>query len=587
MQQFRKQSLQRKLPLFIFVLLLLMVMSFGGLSYIGIKQTAEDAAKERLQILAQQLSGMYAQSAVPLLNNTKAAATNPAVVAFLRSAGADSVNAVEHLLEKLQPDTTWFYIQLLDKNRLPFAGIHNPLVNDTLQPETLIPGYPNTNDTGRVSKLYIKDEAFYYALCAAITDNKQHIGYLVRWRKMYNSKENIERVSQLLGKNVVMYVGNTDGGLWSDLRKQVNGLPATKEEDEAMFTYQRNQQTFLAAQSLVRNADWKVLVTVPQENVLLPAKQFLQKASGIAVLVLLVGLLLTWLLSRSITGPINKLAKAAGAIAKGDFSQTAELKRHDELGVLAKAFNQMAKEVKDTQENLEANVAKRTAQLERANKELEAFSYSVSHDLRSPLRAVSGYAMILKDDYQSQLNEEGNRLIDTIIKNARMMGQLIDDLISFSRIGRKDADLQQVNMQQLVEQVITELKVQRPGKKYHFVLHKLPSCTTDPQLIKQVWVNLIDNAMKYSSLQEEPVIEIGATMKNGKTEYYVKDNGVGFDMHYSHKLFGVFQRLHRQDEFEGTGIGLALVKRIIERQNGTIHAESSIGNGAVFAFSLT
>lgn len=404
---------------------------------------------------------------------------------------------------------------------------------------------------------------------------------------MYNSKENIERVSQLLGENVAMYVGNTDGSLWSDLRTQVSGLPVTKEEDKALFTYQRNKQIFLAAQNLVHNADWKVLVTVPEENVLLPTKQFLQKASGIAVLVLLIGLLFTWLLSRSITGPINKLAKAAGAIAKGDFSQTAELKRHDELGVLAKAFNQMAKEVKDTQQNLEANVNKRTAQLELANKELEAFSYSVSHDLRAPLRAVSGYAMMLKDDYQTQLNEEGNRLIDTIIKNARMMGQLIDDLISFSRISRKETDLRPVNMQQMVEQVIAELKTQRSGKKYQFIIHNLPPCNTDPQLIKQVWINLIDNAMKYSSLQEEPVIEIGTTLKNEKTEYYVKDNGVGFDMDYSDKLFGVFQRLHRQDEFEGTGIGLALVKRIIERQNGSIRAESSNGNGAVFAFSLS
>ncbi|NCU04537.1 MAG: HAMP domain-containing protein, partial [Chitinophagaceae bacterium] len=264
-----------------------------------------------------------------------------------------------------------------------------------------------------------------------------------------------------------------------------------------------------------------------------------------------------------------------------------ELKRTDELGALAHAFNVMANEINDTQKNLEAIVAKRTAQLEQANKELEAFSYSVSHDLRAPLRAVGGYAAMLNEDHAASLDDEGKRIAAAIVKNAGMMGQLIDDLIGFSRINRKQANVQEINMQQMVEQVVEELKAQRPNKNYRFVIHALPACKTDPQLIKQVWLNLVDNAMKYSALEDEPVIEIGATHTNGKVEYYVKDNGVGFDMKYSDKLFGVFQRLHRQDEFEGTGIGLALVKRIVERQHGSLRAEGSIGSGAVFSFSFS
>jgi len=583
----KRQSIQRKLPFLIFILLLVMMLAFGWLSYIGIRKTSEAAAKERLLILSQQLSSMYTQSAASVMNATRTAASSPAVKSFLLSAGRDSAEAVDMLLRKLKPDTTWINIQLLNANRQPVAAVDTDNVDDSVKLSSIIPGYPTAADTGLVSSLYMKGEAFYYALCGAVVHGGKLTGYLLRWRKMYSSKENIERVSKLLGKEVVLYVGNADGSLWSDLRTEVKGLPATIETDSAVITYARGGEDYMAAQSLVRNTKWKVMVTMPEHKVLQPATEFLRIAVSSAVLLLLIGIVLTWLISRSITKPLDKLAVAARGIAKGDFSQKVELNRADELGVLSHAFNVMAKEVSDTQKSLETNVAKRTAQLEQANKELEAFSYSVSHDLRAPLRAVSGYANMLQEDHAPSLNEDGKRIVGTIVNNARMMGQLIDDLISFSRISRKETNVEEVNMQQVVEQVIAELKTQRPGKNYRFVMHALPVCKTDPQLIKQVWVNLVDNAMKYSSLEEEPVIEIGATHTNGKVEYYVKDNGVGFDMKYSDKLFGVFQRLHRQDEFEGTGIGLALVKRIVDRQNGSLRAEGNIGRGAVFAFSFS
>lgn len=583
----KRQSIQRKLPFLIFILLLVMMLAFGWLSYIGIRKTSEAAAKERLLILSQQLSGMYTQSAAPVINATRTAAASPAVKSFLLSAGRDSAEAVDLLLRKLKPDTTWINIQLLNANGQQLVAVDADNVHDSVKLSSLIPGFPTAADTGLVSRLYIKGEAFYYALCGAVVHEGKLIGYLLRWRKMHNSKQNIERVSQLLGKEVVLYVGNADGSLWSDLRTEVKGLPATIETDSAVITFARGGEDYMAAQSLVRNTKWKVMVTMPEHKLLQPATEFLRIAVSSAALLLLIGIVLTWLISRSITKPLEKLAVAARGIAKGDFSQTVELDRADELAVLSHAFNVMAKEVNDTQKSLETNVAKRTAQLEQANKELEAFSYSVSHDLRAPLRAVSGYANILKEDHAASLNEDGKRIVGIIVSNAHMMGQLIDDLISFSRISRKETNIEEVNMQQLVEQVIAELKTQRTGKNYRFVMHALPVCKTDPQLIKQVWVNLVDNAMKYSSLEKEPVIEIGATHTNGKVEYYVKDNGVGFDMKYSDKLFGVFQRLHRQDEFEGTGIGLALVKRIVERQNGSLRAEGDIGRGAVFAFSFS
>ncbi|RCH53655.1 hypothetical protein DJ568_16600 [Mucilaginibacter hurinus] len=242
-------------------------------------------------------------------------------------------------------------------------------------------------------------------------------------------------------------------------------------------------------------------------------------------------------------------------------------------------------EILQLNESLEKKVVERTEQLQAANKELESFSYSVSHDLRTPLRAVSGYATMLKEDFEDKLGDEGNRIINTIINSARLMGQLIDDLLAFSRLGRKELAVYKVDMYTLVKNCLRELLDGEP-LNYEIKLQQLPDCEADPSMIKHVWMNLLGNAIKYSSKTLNPVIDIGFVSQEGSVIYYVKDNGVGFDMQYSNKLFGVFQRLHRQDEFEGTGVGLALVKRIIDKHGGTIWAESSPGEGAVFYIKL-
>jgi len=236
-------------------------------------------------------------------------------------------------------------------------------------------------------------------------------------------------------------------------------------------------------------------------------------------------------------------------------------------------------------EQLEERVKNRTQLLELVNKELESFSYSVSHDLRSPLRAVSGYSKIILEDYSDKLDSEGNRLLNNIIDNAKMMGQLIDDLLTFSRLGRKELTMGDIDMQDLVQGCLLEVLGNTAGK-YAVEVETLLNCTGDANMLKQVWMNYIGNAVKYSANNPAAKILIGSRLENDTIIYYIKDNGVGFDMHYAHKLFGVFQRLHRADEFEGTGVGLALVKRIVSKHNGAVWAESQLGNGATFYFSL-
>ncbi|HXU28685.1 MAG TPA: ATP-binding protein [Bacteroidia bacterium] len=224
--------------------------------------------------------------------------------------------------------------------------------------------------------------------------------------------------------------------------------------------------------------------------------------------------------------------------------------------------------------------------LQGSNVELESFSYSVSHDLRAPLRAVNGYARIFKENYENQLDEEGNRLMNNIINSSKKMGQLIDDLLTFSRLGRKELALTTISMNDMVTSLCTELKQEQGERDIEFNIAQLLFARADSIALKQVWLNLISNALKYSNQKDKTIIEITSEIKGEEIIYSVKDNGAGFDMRYANKLFGVFQRLHSDEEFEGTGVGLAIVKRIISKHGGRVWAESIVNEGATFFFTL-
>jgi PAS domain S-box-containing protein len=246
----------------------------------------------------------------------------------------------------------------------------------------------------------------------------------------------------------------------------------------------------------------------------------------------------------------------------------------------------MEDEINNLNRDLEERVARRTEELQLANDELDAFTYSVSHDLRAPLRAINGYAQILMEDYSEKIDAEGVRTLDVIVNNAKRMAQLIDDLLDFSRLGKLNVVKVSVDMNALATSIADELKNQQSKKEVEITIKPLPAVYGDSSMLKQVMTNLISNALKYSAKKETSVIEIGSYKENSNIVYYVKDNGSGFDMQYYEKLFGVFQRLHSMKEFEGTGVGLALVKRIITKHGGSVWAEGKIDNGATFYISL-
>jgi len=261
---------------------------------------------------------------------------------------------------------------------------------------------------------------------------------------------------------------------------------------------------------------------------------------------------------------------------------------------------QTEEEIKMLNEELEKRVNERTEELvianrdlriageqfKEVNKELESFSYSVSHDLRAPLRAVHGYTEMLKANLETQPDPEAHRLMNNIMGNAKKMGQLIDDLLNFARIGRKELVKTNLQMQPMVTEICNGLKNEQGDRNIEFHIGELLPAQADSITISHVWQNLISNAIKYSQFKDKSVIEIGSEIKGNEIIYHIKDNGAGFDMRYAGKLFGVFQRLHSDEEFEGTGVGLALVQRIIVKHGGRIWAEGQVNKGATFFFTL-
>ena len=336
---------------------------------------------------------------------------------------------------------------------------------------------------------------------------------------------------------------------------------------------------------------------------------------AVLALSLLVAFLMSTWLQKAVTRPVLEITEIARQVMeKRDFSLRVRKTTQDEIGYLVDAINDLLAEVGRRQEALEASnltlgremaerarvedqlrelnielerrVDARTAQLEAANKELESFSYSVSHDLRAPVRAIIGFSRMLSEEHIQQLNAEAQRLLGIVQNEAHRMGALIDDLLAFSRMGRQAMQMYDVDMTQLARSTYEGLMAQQATNNVDFQLGALPRARGDRSLLGQVWVNLIANALKFSGKQAKPRIEVSAISDETEHVYFVRDNGVGFDPRYQSKLYGVFQRLHDAADFPGTGVGLALVQRIVTRHGGRVWADSKPHEGATFYFTL-
>jgi signal transduction histidine kinase len=283
--------------------------------------------------------------------------------------------------------------------------------------------------------------------------------------------------------------------------------------------------------------------------------------------------------------PIRSL-DPVGAI--GTYWATRRQPKPEEVRILQALANSTSVAMENVQlyAGLEQKVAERTARLQELNEELDSFSHSVSHDLRTPLRHLDSFSGLLQREANGNLSPKGLHYLHVIAESAKNMGKLIDNLLAFSRTGRAELRRSRVNLDQLVAEVWRELEPERKGRNISWTAAGLPEVEGDGALLKQVWINLLSNALKYTGRREAAEIRVGATLRDGETEFFVQDNGAGFDMKYADRLFGVFQRLHHKEEFDGIGIGLANARRIIQRHGGRIWATAEVNQGATFYFTL-
>jgi len=529
--------------------------------------------------------GTSADFLIKTANNT---AAQPAVVNCVNSGGKEFRNETIGALDKLHRDSTWVSVELLDANLTPLLYSSKTKYKININIKNVVDFTKVGPESTKVGQIYRVGDSMYYPIVSTVTQKKQIIGYIVAWQLLHVTQQAVTSLSKLVGTDAGFYLLNPDESLRTDMIKPVANLPVSIGRVGSIFEYSGKDGTMIANTQNVSGTHWIIMVEFSEGNLLSGINSFLNWIILVGIVLMAIGIFSAGIMSGNITKPLNQLSVAATAIADGDYSASVpvDIHRNDEIKHLADVFNIMRTQVEQMHDDLERKVLERTAQLENVNKELEAFSYSVSHDLRTPLRAIIGYSVMFKEDYENDLDDEAKRILRNIIINAKMMGQLIDDLLSFSRLGKKELSLSNIDMQQLTETVVADLLQHEPENKYNIKIGNLPSIDADRGMIKQVLVNLVGNAIKYSSKKAEPLIEIGAAENETGITYYVKDNGAGFDMAYAGKLFGVFQRLHSQEEFEGTGVGLALVKRIIDKHKGEVYAKGEENAGAVFYFSL-
>ena len=581
---FEGLSIEQRLPLLICVLLCSIILTFSFASFYGVKKAAIDTGKHRLRTLTDQLATLLSQSSQTLNNNILAAAQHEAVKKNILSGGTEFKNEALTAIGNIKKDSTWILIQLLDSAKAPVLITGYSGAKAKLSVDTIFAGLKVGPNVCRSGKFYAKGDSVYYPIVAAVTEVNRVIGYLVIWRSMISSPQGMAQLSQLLGTDATLYLGNADGSLWTNLLKPVKQPAISHQNISGFFEYNNlEDDKVIAAVQRLPNTKWLVLVEFSEQTILESANLFLRWIIIIGGIMITAGIVVTWIMSRNIIRPLNQLTAAATRIASGEYSSSIKINRMDELGKLVHAFNVMADKIQINQQELESKVKERTEQLETANREMESFSYSVSHDLRAPLRGIIGFTSILEEKYVNNLDDEAKRIAAIIKRNTIKMGDLIDDLLAFSKLGRSDISKTMIDTDDMVKEVINGLDA---GQAIKWNIAPLPVIKGDMNAIRQVWINLISNAIKYSRNKEQPVINIGLAHQNGQVAFFVEDNGVGFDQKYAGKLFKVFQRLHAANEFEGTGIGLAIIEKVISKHGGKVWVEAEKDRGAKFFFEI-
>jgi signal transduction histidine kinase len=599
-------SLRWRLPFLIAVVITVVAGTVLVLAFREVQSSLLAATGVRARGAADQIATLLAQSTQQRFLELRTLANDGALAAFLEQPSDDTKRAAEARLSKLTSPNPQV-IEVWNHARQRVFSLATPATA-----ASLLPLDAPAPTTAGISGLQRYQASLFTEATAEVTGRSgdapgSGVGFLVVRRPAVLTTT-ADTLNKLVGVGASVKIGNRSGGVWTDLSKVIAAPPLERAQSGTATYRTPDGEDRLGALTAIAGTPWAVWVDFSLPEVLAPARAFLRRMIAIALLVVLLATGLVYAMSARITTPLADLTQASEAMADGGYSTRVAITRSDEIGRLGMAFNVMSERVAHAHQELEARVQQRTAKLEEAgrllservqelkdsreelvalNRELEAFSYSVSHDLRAPLRHVSGFAALLTDTASESLNADSKRLLKTIVDAAGRMGCLIDDLLGFSRIGRTPLSRSRVDLDRLLQEARDEITAEHPHRPIVWRVNGLPTVSGDPALLRLVLVNLLSNAAKYSATRSPSEIEVGTVPTDAdEAVLFVRDNGVGFDMQYGHKLFGVFQRLHSAEEFEGTGIGLANVKRIVHRHGGRVWAESAVDRGATFFVAL-
>jgi PAS domain S-box-containing protein len=713
------RRIQWQLPLSIAGLLLAVVAAHSWIAYREVRRTALEAAGERLEDVGRQLGGLFAQLVTQRTAEMRAVAGDSAVIGAV-ARGADLQGAGSATFERLLASDSqvmavvlWDSSGALDEVRRPEA--------DTLPIGRSFPAWA-AGDSMMVSRFLLSGEVGWYDVAAPVRQSGRTVGYVVQSRRLAMSQQGAQVLADLIGRDVTFRIG-TPGVIWTDLGGFVEGPPAAAAAGEGLVEYRIEGSGWRLGEGVViAGTPWQLWVESPRDDVLGRPRAFLTRMLLLGAFIALLGALGGWALTRRVTTGLSQLTTASASMAEGDLGRRVPVKRRDELGELAAAFNRMAERVEDAQQRLEQRVQERTAELQASqeqfsaiaataheaivtadaagtityfnpgaervfgytadevrgqpltrlmperyrdkhrhgfarfletgeskvigrtleltglrrdgtefpvelslsswqrngesafagiirdvtqrreaeealersaselqavNEELEAFSYSVSHDLRAPLRSIHGFSQALLEDYRDRLDADGRDYLERVCTAVDRMGQLIDDLLELAQATRAAMRSESVDLGAVARGIVDELRAAAPARQVRFTVADDLTVTGDARLLRLMLQNLLANAWKFTSKERQAEIEVGVgTVDGGERAFFVRDNGAGFDMTYAEKLFGAFQRLHAPSDFPGTGVGLALVQRIIHRHGGRIWAEGAEGTGATFHFTL-
>ncbi|MDT8369217.1 MAG: ATP-binding protein [Longimicrobiales bacterium] len=593
------RRIEWRLPLGIAALLLVVVAVYSWAAYVQVRASAIDSARTRADDVARQLSALLAQSVSELHEEVLDAASDPALRSAMMAEPAIDPDQIASLLRpSLGTLSSLQRVEVWDR-----AGVLRGSVLDSAvapPPDTAAPLFPQWvgGDTATVSGFRSTPSGLTYAVSAPIRNDTTTLGFLTYRLALSTDRETVEGLENLVGTGAAFRVG-VPGGVWTDLADETDGPPAVIVGDGGREPYRSSDgRAMFGAGASVDGAPWVAWVEFPRDDVLSGPRALLSRIVLLGLLVVVLGSATGWMLSRRITSRLRSVTLAAGALASGDESTRVPSDGEDELAELARAFNRMADEVEGARHRLEEQVMERTAEvrereeelrrytteLEATNHELDAFCYSVSHDLRAPLRAIDGFSSSVLREYGGTLDERGAGDLRRVCAAAGRMGRLIDDLLDLSRAARVEMRVNPVDLSALAERLAADFAEDEPDRQVEVRIATGLVAPADEELLRLVLGNLIGNAWKFTRTRDDARIEVARSEPHDA--FFVRDNGAGFDMAYVDKLFDPFQRLHSDREFEGSGVGLALVQRIIHRHGGTVWGEGSTGEGATFYFTL-